>query len=226
MGDPRETVSVVLIMENSLYRQGIAMLLESGGGVRVTGQADSISDCAESFNQETPKVVLLDVPANADGQLDLAAVHECRIAAPNSGLIVLSDEQDPERVIEVFEAGARAYVLRENQAGTLIDAIRAVAREDHVIDSRVTGAMLRSMREMRRRLELYGVSEPPVPLTERQRQLLELVGSGCTNRQIALALGISESTVKNHLHAVFARLGVTSRSQAISVALRLGLVHP
>jgi DNA-binding NarL/FixJ family response regulator len=226
MPGPEQTVSVVLIMENSLYRQGIAMLLESSGEVHVIGQANRESDCAELFSQETPDVILIDVPATRDGGLKLSAIHECRTAASNAGIVVVSDEEAPERVIEVFEAGAHAYVLRENHAGTLIDAIRAVARSDYMVDSRVTGALLRSLREMRRRLELYGVSEPPVPLTGRQRELLDLVAAGYTNRRIASELGISESTVKNHLHAVFSRLGVASRSQAISVAVRLGLVRP
>ncbi|MDZ4181007.1 MAG: response regulator transcription factor [Coriobacteriia bacterium] len=226
MGDPHQTVSVALIMENSLYRQGIAMLLESSGGVHVVGQASRVADCIDAFSRDVPQVVLLDLVVTADEGVDLSAIHECRVASPSTGIVVVSDEEDPDRVIEIFEAGAHAYVLRENHARTLIEATRAVARSEYVVDSRVVGALLLNLREMRRRLELYGVSEPTVPLTERQREMLGLVAAGYTNRRIANELSISESTVKNHLHAVFSRLGVSSRSQAISVAVRLGLVRP
>jgi DNA-binding NarL/FixJ family response regulator len=220
-------IPIVLVMENSLYRQGIAMLLESSGDVRVVDQAENVATWKPRFdNGERPVVVVLDGKTAPDGGIELSEVHECRKMSPESCIAVISDIEAPERIIEVFEAGAHAYVLRETQAGTLIDAVRALARSEYVVDSRVTGALLSNLREMRRRLEVYGASDTAVPLTTRQRELLELVAGGYTNRQIAQTLDISESTVKNHLHTVFGRLGVASRSQAISVAVRLGILRP
>ena len=220
-------IPIALVMENSLYRQGIAMLLESSGGVTVAGQAEGISGLAPLLEgPDKPAVVVLDGKPTPDGAIDLTEIHECIKASPDSKIVVVSEIESPAMVSGVFDAGAHAFMLRETQATALVEAIRAVARSEYVIDSRVTGALLSSMREMRRRLEVYGAPGVAVPLTTRQRELLELVAGGYTNRQIAKTLDISESTVKNHLHAMFGRLGVSSRSQAISVAVRLGLVQP
>jgi DNA-binding NarL/FixJ family response regulator len=218
-------VTVVLVMEDSLYRQGLSMLLESSGSVGVVAQGERIAEVTDGFGRGVPNVVLIDIITSSEG-LDISDVLACRKATPASRIVVISDDMDAESVLEVFEAGAHGYVLRGSQASVLVDAVRSAARGEYVVDSRVTGALLRTLRELRRRLELYGVGDPQIPLTARQRELLRLVSEGMTNRQIASELGISESTVKNHLHHVFARLGVASRSQAIAVGVRLGLVKP
>ena len=219
------TVSVVMVMSNALYRQGLSMLLESGGDATIVAQADTCELAIDAMAQFAPDVVIVETDhSRPEGEID--DIVACVAASPDSGIIVLGDSLDTGAILALFDAGVRGYVLKENQAETLIDAIRAVAQGRFVLDTHVIGGLLETVREMRDKLESCCPGERGSVLTERQHELLAMVAEGLTNRQIAAELGISESTVKNHLHQVFSKLGVTSRSQAISVGVRLGIVRP
>ncbi len=221
----QETTPVVVVMDNSLYRHGIAMLLESEGDITVIAQADSAEAAAEALPRTPGCVVVLDIDADG-GARGVSETTLCRGAGPSCRIVTISESGSTDRVLDLFDAGAHGYVLKESSARRLIDAVRMVARGETVVDSRLLGSMLGTLRDLRRRLEVLGDNGSAALLTGRQAQLMHLVAEGLTNRQIAAALGISESTVKNHLHQVFARLGVTSRSQAIAVSVRLGIVRP
>ena len=219
------TISVVMVMANALYRQGLLMLLESGGDTTVIAQAYSCELAVDTVSQTAPDVVIVEIDqSHVEGELD--DIVACVAASPASGIIALGDSLDMDPILELFDAGVRGYVLKENQAETLIDAIRAVAQGRFVLDTHVIGGFLEAVREMRSKLESCCPGNKQSVLTERQHELLAMVAEGLTNRQIAAELNISESTVKNHLHQVFSKLGVTSRSQAISVGVRLGIVRP
>ncbi len=218
-------ISVVMVMANALYRQGLSMLLESGGDTTVVAQAGSCESAADAVAQSTPDVVIVELDhSHATGGID--DLSACASASPDSAIIVLGDSLDTDAILGLFDAGIRGYVLKENQAETLIDAIRAVAKGRFVLDTHVIGDLLEAVREMRRKLDSCCPGDRGSLLTERQHELLVMVADGLTNRQIAAELEISESTVKNHLHQVFSKLGVTSRSQAISVGVRTGIVRP
>lgn len=216
---------VALVMENTLYRQGLCMLLESGGDIQVVGQATSAREIVPSVLPSAGTVILLTLPTTATG-LDRSELLYCQSHAPGNGVLVVGDTLDPEEVLGLFDAGAAGYVRKESRSSALVHAIHSIAGGEFVIDGSVTGPLLCTVRDMRRRLEPSKPDDSIPLLTRRQNELLALVAAGRTNGQIATELGISESTVKNHLRQVFARLGVTSRAQAISVAVRLGLVRP
>jgi DNA-binding NarL/FixJ family response regulator len=212
-------------MENSLFRQGMSMLLEADGDISVVAQFDSADDAAETLRRLPTCIVLLDVDSRHAGY-GIADVIACRAASAGCSIVIISGTGVPERVLDLLDAGASGFVLKDSAARVLTDAIKAVSRGEHVIDSRLTGSLLGAVRDLRRRLEILGDHGQSPLLTARQSELMHKVAAGLTNRQIASELGISESTVKNHLHQIFRQLGVTSRSQAISVGVRLGIVRP
>lgn len=219
-------ITVVMVMNNVLYRQGLSMLLESGGDVTVVAQAGSCDVALETVQRVAPDVVIIEL-ADSDEAFRADDIVVCAGASPDSGIVLLGSSETPTDVLELFEAGIRGYVLKQNQAETLIDAVRAVARGEYVVDTHVVGSLLELMKQMRSKLDACCPGgERDSLLTARQQELLRLVAEGLTNRQIAATLGISESTVKNHLYQVFSKLGVTSRSQAISVGVRIGVLRP
>ncbi len=214
-----------MVMANALYRQGLSMLLESGGDAHVVAQAGSCEAAVDAVSRTTPDVVIIELP-DADETVRTAEIVACATASPRSKVVALASSESAPEILELFDAGIKGYVLKQNQAETLIDAVLAVAHDEYVVDTHVIGSLLESMRQMRRKLDACCPGTRDSSLTMRQQELLRLVAEGLTNRQIAAELAISESTVKNHLHQVFARLGVTSRSQAISVGMRIGILRP
>ena len=216
---------VIIIMDNSLFRQGLSMLLESDGDISVVAQVETPGAVAETLGRMPECVVVLDVDARSGGR-GVADTVACRAATPGCRIVIISEVGGTERVLDLFDAGASGFVLKDSPARVLTDTVRAVGRGEYVIDSRLLGDLLGIVRNLRRRLETADDRGQHLLLTPRQSELMSLVAGGLTNRQIASQLGISESTVKNHLHQVFCQLGVTSRSQALAASVRLGIVKP
>jgi DNA-binding NarL/FixJ family response regulator len=217
---------VIVIMEDSLFRQGVSMLLESDGDITVIAQAIDPADAAETLGSVPSCVVVLDANM-CTGTAGVADTMACRAAAPGCRVVIISECGDPACVCGLLDAGAHGYVLKDSPARVLTDAVRSADKGEYMIDSRLIGPLVTTVRDLRSRLKGPGdhTDKEPV-LTARQAELMRRVADGLTNHQIASELGISESTVKNHLHQAYARLSVTSRSQAIAACTRLGVLRP
>jgi DNA-binding NarL/FixJ family response regulator len=135
----------------------------------------------------------------------VAATRRVTQEHPGVAVLVLSSFSDAPRVTEALDAGAIGYVLKDTEPGVILDAIRSAARGDSPLDPRVARTVLHARR---------GEPAPGAELTEREQQVLRLVGQGLANKQIGRALGIREGTVKAHLTSVFQRIGVRDRTSA------------
>lgn len=199
-------IDVLLVDDHALMRAGLRGLITAAGDMRVVGQAADGAPALEALTALTADVVLMDLPMPVmDG---VTATRRITAEHPGTEVLVLTSS-DRHRVLEALDAGAIGYVLKDTDPADLLGAIRSASRGQSPLDPRVARTLLHARR---------GPS-PVAELTEREQQVLALVGRGMANKQIARALGIREGTVKAHLTNVFQRIGVRDRTSAALWAL-------
>jgi DNA-binding NarL/FixJ family response regulator len=214
----RRGVSVLLVDDHVLFRQALRHLLETEQDIRVVGEASDGSQVEQLVEEERPDVVVMDISMPAiDG---IVATQILREKHPSLGIIVLTMFAEDSQVIRAIRAGADGYLLKNIESGKVVDAIRAVARGESVVDPELATKVLN---EFRRLSDVDGYNNI-AGLTEREISLLQLVANGLSNKEIATELGLAESTVKNRLSILFQKLDVKDRTQAAIYAMTHGLV--
>jgi DNA-binding NarL/FixJ family response regulator len=199
-----QLVDVLVVDDHSLMRAGLRGLIDGADDMRVVGLAADGAEALDLLRTTAPHVVLMDLSMpGMDGITATARISE---EFPGTAVLVLTSFSDQQRVTEALDAGAVGYVLKDTEPAGLLDAVRQVARGHSPLDPRVARVVLHGRRA-------------PAPsagaeLTEREQEVLALVGRGLANKQIARALGIREATVKAHLTSVFQRIGVRDRTSA------------
>ena len=197
-------IDVLLVDDHALMRQGLRGLIEGAGDMRVVGMAADGAEALELLPGSSPHVVLMDLSMpGMDGVTATGLITE---RYPDMSVLVLTSFSDQQRVTEALDAGAVGYVLKDTDPADLLEAIRAVARGHSPLDPRVARVLLQGRRAP--------AAPPLAELTDREQQVLALVGHGMANKQIARVLGIREATVKAHLTSVFQRIGVRDRTSA------------
>ncbi|WP_409331017.1 response regulator [Trujillonella humicola] len=195
-------IDVLLVDDHALVRAGLRGVIGSAEDMRVVAEVSDGAQALQAIATASPQVVLMDLSMPVlDG---VAATREITGRHPGVAVVVLSSFSDAPRVTEALDAGAIGYVLKDTEPAVILEAIRSAARGHSPLDPRVARTLLSARRE-----------PGAVPeLTEREQQVLRLVGRGLANKQIARALGIREGTVKAHLGSVFQRIGVHDRTSA------------
>ena len=202
------TIRVLLVDDHHLVRTGLESLVAAEADMSLVGSAGDGARAIELVRDATPDVVLMDLSMPVlDG---IAATRRITAEHPGVAVLVLTSFSDRDRVTDALDAGALGYVLKDSEPATLLEAIRAVSRGESPLDPRVARTMLTARR----------TSAAGSELTDREREVLALVGQGLANKQIARSLGIRESTVKAHLSKVFAAIGVADRTSAALWAQR------
>lgn len=195
-------IDVLIVDDHTLMRAGLRGLISAAEDMQVVGLAADGVEALEALTTVTPDVVLMDLSMPVmDG---VAATRQITAEHPEVAVLVLTSFSDQQRVLETLDAGAIGYVLKDTDPANLLEAIRAAARGHSPLDPQVARTILHSRR----------APAPVAELTEREQEVLELVGRGLANKQIARALGIREGTVKAHLTSVFQRIGVRDRTSA------------
>ena len=211
MSDP---LRVVLADDHPVVRDGLAALLSSIPGIEVTATVATGREAVRAAVVEAPDVLVLDVQMpDTDG---LTAATEVLRAAPSVAVLMLTMFDDDDTVFAAMRAGAHGYLLKGATQDEIVRAIRAVAAGEAIFGPGVA----------RRVLGLAGAGRPAQPfadLTQRERQVLELLAAGLTTTAVGARLGLAPKTVTNHASAVFAKLGVSSRAEAVARARRAGL---
>jgi DNA-binding NarL/FixJ family response regulator len=210
-GDP---VRVVLADDHVIVRDGLARLLDGTEDIEVVGVAGDGREAVAVVSELAPDVVLMDlVMPVLDG---VGATRRITAEAPATRVVVLTSFSESARVLEALDAGARGYVLKDAEGDEVVRAVRAAARDGAPLDPRVARAVLARERS----------GGALAGMTAREREVLELLGSGLPNKAIARRLEISEATVKAHLTRIFKQLGVTDRTRAAMWAREHGLTPP
>jgi DNA-binding NarL/FixJ family response regulator len=220
----RGVVTRVLVVDDQpLFRAGLVALLNATPNMSVAGEAADGNTAVRLAESLQPDVILMDI--RMPGLTGVAALERIVAAGSTARVLILTTFDLDEYVYEALRLGAAGFVLKESEPVRLLAAITAVA----------SGEMQFSPTVMRRLVEAYlredAVSTPWSPsglneLTDREREVLRLVGTGITNADIASRLTVTEGTVKTHLNRVMTKLRLTSRAQAVVMAYESGLVTP
>jgi DNA-binding NarL/FixJ family response regulator len=222
-------IKVLLVDDQTLIRQGIRLLLEIETDIQVVGQAANGRAALEQVEILQPDVVLMDVRMpEMDG---VAATRELSAHHPEVKVIILTTFEDDETVFEGLKAGARGYLLKDISSEEMARAVRKVAAGEALIEPRLTRKVLAEFSRLatatdqHRPYKTGGISESlPVPLTERELDVLQALARGLSNREIAGQLVITEGTVKNHVSSLIDKMGVRDRTQAVLKGQELGLI--
>jgi DNA-binding NarL/FixJ family response regulator len=213
-GDP---IRVLIVDDHAVVREGLRTFLELQDGIAVVGEAADGREAVRQAVALEPDVIVMDlVMPGTDGVQAMRSLHD---HGSRSRVIVLTSFLDDDRLMPAIEAGAAGYLLKDVEPAELARAVRTAHEGEAVIDPTVAGRLLRTLAEPRASRAADGER-----LTRREREVLELIAAGRSNKRIALELGIAEKTVKTHVGHVLAKLGVTDRTQAALLAVQTGLV--
>jgi DNA-binding NarL/FixJ family response regulator len=219
-GNKSEMLRVVIADDHDLFREGLRQLLEGVEDVTVVGEASNGRQAVMLVAEHKPDVVLMDISMP---EMDGIQATEMIVARhPETQVVVLTMYADDEYAIHAIRAGAKGYLLKHARSDEVVRAIRLAAAGGSAIDPSL-GAVL--MREFQRLLN-RAPGDSRQQLTPREQQFLELLVKGRNNRQIASEMDLAESTVKNNLSALFQKIGVRDRTQAVLYAISNGLVPP
>lgn len=206
-------ITVFLMDDHEVVRQGVRALLESSGGIEVVGEASSAADAVARIHALRPRVAVLDVRV-PDGN-GVEVCREVRSHDPSVACLMLTSYSDDEALFEAIMAGAAGYVLKQIRGNELVSAVRRVAGGESLLDPAVTGRVLRRLREP------SAEDERLARLTDQERRILDLIADGRTNRQIAQHMNLAEKTIKNYVSNLLAKLGMERRTEAAVFAARL-----
>ncbi|UFU04042.1 response regulator transcription factor [Ruania suaedae] len=214
-------IRVVIADDQTLMRQGLQSLLELSEEVAVVGHASDGDEALERVVEVSPDVLLLDLRMpGRDGIATLEALRERGSEVP---VLVLTTFDDDELVLRALRAGARGYLLKDVALEELVGAIRTLAAGETLVQPALTNRLMRGIGR-RPEPDDFVHLPTPEPLSPRETEILRLLASGFTNREIAEALFLAEGTVKNHISTLLAKLGVKDRTRAVLRALHLGLL--
>jgi two-component system response regulator DevR len=205
---------IVLIDDSRMARLGLREQLNRTAEFRLVGEAASMTEGLELIEKLTPDLVLLDISL-PDG----SGVHACsRLVAgrPDTRVLILSVYDDPAVIREAIAAGAQGYVLKDTPVAMWRNAMRRAAGSGVVLGPQLIGLVLTEVREMANGLTTACMGD----LSPQERRLLPLVAEGRTNKEIAVALSLSDKTVKNYISNMYSKLGVTRRSQVATLYAR------
>jgi DNA-binding NarL/FixJ family response regulator len=200
-------IDVLVVDDHALMRAGLRRVIAAAGDMRVVGMAADGAQALAALTTSAPRVVLMDL--SMPGMDGLAATRTITKYYPDVNVLVLTSYADQQRVVAAMDAGAIGYVLKDAAPGALLAAIRWAAQGHSPLDPRVARTLLRARPATR------PAARPGGELTDREREVLALVGNGLANKQIARVLGIREGTVKAHLTSAYHRIGVQDRPSAV-----------
>jgi two-component system response regulator DevR len=208
------TIKVFLLDDHELVRRGIRELLESEGDIVVVGESGSAQEATRRIPALRPDVAILDGRLPDGSGIDVC--REVRSVDPSIKALILTSYDDDDALFAAIMAGAAGYILKQVRGNDFVDTVRRVAAGQSTLDPAMTAQVLERVRTgPPQDKELEG-------LTAQEQRILELIGEGMTNRQIAERMFLAEKTVKNYVSSMLAKLGLSSRTQAAIFATK----HP
>jgi two-component system response regulator DevR len=204
---------VFLVDDHEIVRRGIADLLDDEPDLQVCGEAASAAEALARIPATRPDVAVLDVRLPDGNGVELC--RELRARMPELHCLMLTSFSDDEALLDAIMAGAAGFVLKQVLGHDLLAAIRTVAGGQSLLDGRTTAALMNRLRRQR------DDADPLRELSDQERTVLELIGDGLTNRQIAERMFLAEKTVKNYVSHLLAKLGMQRRTQVAVLATEL-----
>ena len=213
---PSGKIRVLIVDDHVTVREGLAAMLSRDSGIDVVGEAENGRVAIEKAEKLQPDVILMDLRMpEVDG---IEAMLKIKTGNPDTKFIILTTYDYDEYIFKGIEAGARAYLLKDSPREDLFRAIKVVSQGGSLIEPAVAGKVLDRFVELSHQSNTGSLSE-------RETEVLQLLAKGGGNKLIASTLGISESTVKSHIQSLFNKLEVNDRTEAVTQAIKKGLLH-
>ncbi len=207
----RDPTRVFLLDDHEIVRRGVAQLVDAEPDMIVVGEAGSAARALAEIEDCSPDVAVLDVRLGDGNGIEVC--RDIRAAHPGLPCLMLTSFADDRALLDAALAGAAGYVLKEIRSNELITSIRSVASGSQLLDNAEVRMRMQHLRETEEgRL---------IELTAQERRIFDLIGDGMSNKQIAEEMFLAEKTVKNYISNMFAKLGITRRTQAAAMSARL-----
>jgi DNA-binding NarL/FixJ family response regulator len=216
--EPDARIRVLLVDDHQVVRRGLRTFLDLQPDIEVVGEASDGAAGVAQAKALSPDVVLMDLMMPVlDG---VSAITAIKTAQPEVEIVAVTSFIEEDKVTAALEAGASGYLLKDADADAVADAVRAAYAGQVHLDPAVARLLAQRMRERK------SAPQPVEPLTEREKEVLSLVGQGASNKEIASALFITERTARTHVSNILGKLGLSSRTQAALYAVEHKLVQP
>lgn len=212
------TIKVFVVDDHELVRRGLIDLISAESDLMVVGEAGTVASALVEINHELPDVAVLDVRLPDGNGIELC--REIRSLYPQVQVLMLTSFANDEALLGAVLGGASGFVIKDIKNLDLLDAIRRVAGGESLIGTSATAKLRTRLRDSSN--PAGGIDA----LTDQERRVLEYIGEGLTNRQIANSMFLAEKTVKNYVSSLLSKLGLERRTQAAALAVRLGLGRP
>ena len=212
-------IRILLADDHTVMREGLRALLERQSDMQVVAEASDGRDCVRLAGEQLPDVVVMDIAMpNMNG---IEATRRITAESPATAVAILSMHQDESYVLRALKAGAKAYLLKDSLRTEVLEAIRAVAQGRSFLTRKI-GRILQE--DYVRELETRGLHDSYDLLTDREREILQLVAEGRQNKEVAWLLNISLTTVETHRTHILQKLGLHSVPELILYAVRKGII--
>ncbi len=211
---------LLVVDDHEVVRRGLVDFLGRREQFQVVAEAGTCAEALTQTRRFRPDIVLLDISLP-----DASGIEACRLLRdefPDLLVVFLTSSPDEADVFAAIVAGARGYVLKQTRTAALVRTLEAVGRGESMLDAGVTGMVLDRVRRIASGEEADG----GLGLTEREREILPLIGAGQTNREIAAAVFLSDKTVKNYVSSILAKLGLAHRAQVPAYVATHGPIGP
>jgi DNA-binding NarL/FixJ family response regulator len=208
------TIGVFLVDDHEIVRRGISDLLEGEQDLEVVGEAGTVAEALVRIPATRPQVAVLDVRLPDGNGVELC--RELRSETPQLQCLMLTSFSDDDALVDAIMAGAAGFLLKQVLGSDLVNAIRTVAGGQSLLDAHTTSALLARLRRDQEKR-----TDPLAVLSDQERVVLELIGEGLTNRQIAERMFLTEKTVKNYVSHLLTKLGMQRRTQVAVLATEL-----
>ena len=206
-----DSIDILVVDDHPLFRQGVVHSLEMDPGFKVVGETASGEEALGLARQLLPDVVLLDV--SMPGWNGIVTAEKIAMACPATVIVMLTGSDDKDKLLAAFKAGARGYVLKGVSAKELAGVVRSAVAGEVYVSPSIAAEMLVSLTQGK-------APDPLQELTAREREILALIGTGLTNREIGERIFLSEKTIKHYVTNILQKLQVRSRVEAALVANR------
>ncbi len=213
-----DSISVLLVDDHAVVRQGVKTFLETQPDITVVGEAGSGEEAIRLAAQSIPDVILMDlIMPDMDG---VETTRRVKQISPRSQIVFLTSYHEDEHIFPALKAGALSYILKDVSAEELASAVRKAAEGEAVLHPRVAARVIKELQGRRE-----GTLNPFTELSERELEVLKLIADGLSNAGIASQLVLSEKTVKGHVSNILGKLHLADRTQAAVYAWREGVVR-
>jgi len=215
-------IRILLADDQALFREGLETLLSVHKDIDVVGQASNGQEAVDLAMKLRPDVLLMDMQMPILN--GIGATRRLKQSLPECRVIMLTTFNDDETIFDALRAGAVGYLLKDVGSAQLAESIRVTSRGESILDPSVAAKVVQEFSRVSSMVKTNSSDILPEPLSEREIELLGLIASGLSNKEIAETLFITEGTVKNHITHILGKLGVRDRTQAALKAKELGII--